>query len=340
MRALIDTIARDFAESAMLDDETRRDAGREARLLAAAVLDLAPGVLARRLDDPWSHADLERVRLAALRRVRGEPLAYSVGTAAFRNLVLRVDSRVLIPRPETEIVVDTALSLVRDCPGGIAVDIGTGSGAIALSLASEGRFARVIATDVSSDALQVARDNATRLSAECAPVEFRIGSDLAPLAGLSARVIVSNPPYIAYAEAEQLPRSVRDWEPATALYAADNGMARYDAMLRGAALHLESTGWIVCEVDSRRAQLTLALATSFGFDSTQLLRDLTGRERVLVARNSAQAVALAHALRGGPTDSAVARQREVPTTPVHNLTHSNASLTTSSGPEAGYHARR
>lgn len=283
MRALLEEITEQLANASALDRETRHDARREARLLASSVLGCSPGDLARRIDATVSADMALAVRTAATRRARGEPLAYAVGCAPFRHLTLMVDSRVLIPRPETEIVVGEALRVTASLPGGIAVDIGTGSGAIALALATEGRFDRVIATDISDDALDVARDNAQRTESST-PVEFRQGADLAPLAGVRARVIVSNPPYIAYDEAAALPASVRDWEPASALFAADGGMARYKALLAGAADLLEPDGFLVLELDANRAADTAALASAFGWREVQRVRDLSGRERVLVAR--------------------------------------------------------
>jgi release factor glutamine methyltransferase len=283
MRALLDEIAQRLASSPHLDHETRADSRRESRLLAAAVLRCAPGDIARRLEEVVSERERDQLLAAVDRRTRGEPLAYAVGTAPFRHLVLRVDGRVLIPRPETEDVVEAALRATSDRAGGIAVDIGTGSGAIALALATEGRFDRVIATDVSVDALEVARLNAEEIRPQV-PVEFRLGSDLSPLEGLRARVIVSNPPYIAYDEASDLPSSVRDWEPATALFAADGGMARYDVLLAESPRFLEPDGVVVLEVDARRAGETAARAERLGWLDIRILRDLSGRERVLVAR--------------------------------------------------------
>jgi release factor glutamine methyltransferase len=283
MRALLDEIAARLAASPWLDDETRRAARREARVLTAAVLERSAGEIARRIEEPVSDRERARVLDAVVRRERGEPLAYAVGTAPFRHLLLQVDARVLIPRPETECVVEEALRATTATPGGIAVDIGTGSGAIALALATEGGFDRVIATDVSADALQVARDNAAAIRPRV-PVEFRQGADLAPLDGVRARVIVSNPPYIAYEEAVALPASVRDWEPSTALFAADGGMARYDVLLAESQRFLEPGGFLVLEVDSRRAGETASRASGLGWVDIRLVRDLAGRERVLVAR--------------------------------------------------------
>ena len=291
MRALLDEIADILERGNGLDEQSRVDTRREARLLVAGVLDCAPGDVSQRDARALPHTQRDRIRSAAIRRARGEPLAYCVGAAAFRHLVLAVDARVLIPRPETEILVDEALRVAAARPGGIAVDIGTGSGAIALALASEGRFDGVIATDVSADALDVARANATRLPPGSAPVEFRAGMDLGPIEGVLARVIVSNPPYISFDEATALPASVRNWEPATALFAANGGMARYDALFAGAARCLEPGGWLVLEVDARRAQFTMTRAVQTGYVGVRIVNDLSGRERVLVAQTPATAVA-------------------------------------------------
>ncbi len=282
-RQLLEQVTTQLAAAQALEADVRADARREARLLVAGLLDWSPGQLAQQFDALVPTDAMARVVSATARRVRGEPLAYAVGTAAFRHLTLQVDARVLIPRPETEIVVGEALAATADRPGGIAVDIGTGSGAIALALATEGRFDRVIATDISADALEVARAN-TEMVGGATPVEFRLGADLAPLQGVRARVLVSNPPYISYGEAAALPASVRDWEPATALYAADDGMARYAALLAGAAELLEADGVLVLEVDANRAAATAALAVSSGWNVERLVQDLSGRDRVLVVR--------------------------------------------------------
>lgn len=312
MRALLAEVEQQLASSHALDAESRNDARRESRLLVASILQCAPGDVARALAadaDAYAYADaatatsnsphtrlhdhvVHRIRAAAARRANGEPLAYAVSSAAFRYLELYVDSRVLIPRPETEIVVDQVLALCAKRPGGVAVDIGTGSGAIALALATEGHFDRVIATDISADALVVAARNAEAVQAPI-PVEFRHGADLAPLVGVLARVIVSNPPYIAYDEATNLPNGVRNWEPATALFAPEGGMARYNVLLAQAAEFLEPDGVLVLEVDARRASDTAVLARRFGWEAVRLVKDLSGRDRVLVARNPARAAFVA-----------------------------------------------
>ncbi|HJU90593.1 MAG TPA: peptide chain release factor N(5)-glutamine methyltransferase [Gemmatimonadaceae bacterium] len=264
-----------------------RDAKAEARDILAAVLDM-PRLW------PSLHADDmvdERVQSEALRAARhraaGAPFAYAVGRAAFRHFTLDVDERVLIPRQETEQLVECVLELAGDW-GGTAVDIGTGSGAIALSLATEARFGRVIATDVSEGALAVARENATRLAGALnTPVEFRQGSLLAPLSGERVRVIVSNPPYISHDEAKELPAGVRDWEPPVALFSGAGGMDATVAIIRGAAAHLEPGGLLALEVDTRRAVIGAELALASGHYADVSVRlDLAGRERILLARRT------------------------------------------------------
>jgi len=190
---------------------------------------------------------------------------------------------VLIPRQETELLVDEVLA--REATG-LAIDIGTGSGAIALALASEGRFDRVIGTDVSSGAVAVARANGERLAPSLnAAVEWREGSLFAPIEGERARVLVSNPPYISFDEALTLPESVRDWEPPFALYSASGGMAITASIIRGAPDVLVPGGLLVMELDSRRASLAAELALASGrYRDVSVRLDLTGRERFLIAR--------------------------------------------------------
>jgi release factor glutamine methyltransferase len=235
------------------------------------------------VDDAVCHA----ARVAVARLHSGAPFAYAVGRAAFRRLTLDVDERVLIPRPETEGLVEEVLRMTAGV-GGCAIDVGTGSGAIALSLASEGSFDRVVATDVSSDALIVARQNASRLTGALrVPVEFRQGSLLAPVQDIRAAVIVSNPPYIAYEEAATLPTSVRDWEPALALMSGADGMSATAAIIRGAADLLQQDGVLALEVDARRASLAAeSLAVDPRYREIAVRLDLAGRERFVVARRS------------------------------------------------------
>jgi release factor glutamine methyltransferase len=273
--------------TAVLTQRGVAEARHEAREIVAALHDVPrswpvanPHVI---VEDAMRH----RARVAAERRARGAPLAYAVGRACFRHLTLDVDERVLIPRPETEQLVDLVLDALHG-PGGIAVDVGTGSGAIALALASEARFDRVIATDISLDALAVARENAQLLRDVLrSPLELVHGSLLTPLVAQQRRVtaIVSNPPYIAFGEAADLPASVRDWEPAVALFSGADGMWATARLVRDASVLLEPGGLLALEVDARRASLVAELvARDRRFSEVRVHLDLFGRERFVLAR--------------------------------------------------------
>lgn len=259
------------------------DPQSEARELIAALFDKPkhwPIVKANK----WVEgADWQRALAAADKRASGAPLAYAVGRASFRNLTLSVDERVLIPRPETELLVDLVL---RRRSTGSVLDVGTGSGAIAIALATEGQYARVVATDISHDALDVARANAAAMGAS---IEFRQASLVLGVGREEFGVIVSNPPYIALGEAAELPGSVRDWEPAIALFSGHDGMAATARLVKEAASSLQVGGLLALEVDSRRASLVAELVASHGrYDHITVELDLTGRERFVLATRRGQ----------------------------------------------------
>ena len=246
------------------------------------------------------------VRSLAHRRASGEPLQYVLGRWPFRTLDLRVDPRVLIPRPETEQVVEVALAeLGRSrglppSPSCICVDLGTGSGAIALSLAVEAGSGcpelEVWATDRSSDALEVARTNLTVLAVTDAVAAARVhladGSWFGALPSeLIGRVdlVVSNPPYVASTEYPDLEPTVRDWEPVGALVAERGaggvgGMAAIEAIISGARRWLSRAGTLVVEIAPHQAYASIDAGRRAGFSHVSTERDLAGRLRMLVAR--------------------------------------------------------
>lgn len=258
-------------------------AADEARDLVAAVVGESRFWPRLHATEPLADDLVERALEAAARRALGMPFAYAAGRAAFRHLTLVVNERVLIPRQETEVLVDLVLGRRRT---GTCADVGTGSGAIALALAAEGEFQRIVATDIAVDAIDVARRNAGQLGRQLrSPVEFRCGDLLAPLAGERYDVLVSNPPYIAYEEAHELPASVRDWEPGHALFSGGSGLDASRRIIRDAPGILSSDGLLALEVDSRRALQVMELVASNGhFDGIEVCQDLTGRDRFVLAK--------------------------------------------------------
>lgn len=212
-------------------------------------------------------AESDRFRAFVARRIEHEPVAYITGLRAFRHIDLHVDRRVLIPRPETEHLVEAALSLPQ---GASVVDVGTGSGAIALALKHERPDLRVVGTDVSSDALEVARENAERLRLE---VEWRLGDLHVPP---DVDAVVSNPPYVA--DRDPLPPDVERFEPPGALLAGIDGLDVYRRLVP----RLTGT-FAALEVGEGQAEAVCALMRFRGYE-TEVVRDLAGVERVVVGR--------------------------------------------------------
>jgi release factor glutamine methyltransferase len=273
--------------TAMLESEGVAEAQREAREIVAAVLDVPKFWAAANAVADASPQVARSVIRAAMKRAGGMPLAYAVGRASFRHLTLEVDERVLIPRVETEVLVERVLE--RCTPGTRTIaDIGTGSGAIALSLAFEAEFERVFATDVSLDAIIVAAANAASFSeALKSPVEFRNGSLLAPLRGEKLDAIVCNPPYISFAEIAELPADVRDWEPSLALLCSQDGLSVTRELVRQAPDTLVRGGFLALEVDTVRAGTVAEMIAVDGrYAEIEVLLDLTGRERFVFARRT------------------------------------------------------
>jgi len=223
------------------------------------------------------------------RRLRGEPLQYVLGRWGFRTLDLMVDRRVLIPRPETEGVVDHALTELDRLPPAqarVVVDLGTGSGAIALAIAAERADVTVWAADRSSDALAVARANLAGLGGRAAPRVRLVEGDWyealpAELTG-TVDVIVANPPYVGSSDA--LPPVVADWEPVEALVPGPTGLEALRVIVAGAGRWLLSPGALVVEIGETQAGVALELAQAAGLVSAVVHPDLGGRPRTLVAR--------------------------------------------------------
>lgn len=218
----------------------------------------------------------------ARRRVAGEPLQYLIGTVGFRRLELAVGPGVFIPRPETELVVERAMARLPQ--RGTVVDVGTGSGAIALAIADERPDATVLATELSDEALAWAAKNRDDLGLS---VDLYRGEwlDALPEAYRNAiDVVVANPPYVAFSEMETLPGDVVDHEPHGALFADAEGFAAIEAIAARAPAWLRPGGWLVMEIGDRHSQRTADLLATTGYRDIEIHKDLPGRERIAEAR--------------------------------------------------------
>src|SRR5215510_3579065 len=232
---------------------------REARRLWADLQGHSRAELLPARDAPVEQPLRARYEAAVARLAAGEPIQYVTGIAGFRRLTLGSDRRALIPRPETEGLVE--LILARVSRGRIA-DIGTGSGCIALSLADEGDFDLVVGVDRSAEALALARENRERLGL---PVEFLEGDLCEPVRGMVWDALVSNPPYLTAGEYEGLDRSVRDWEPEAALSDGPDGLATTRRLIAQAQGIVRPGGLLGLEVDCSRAPAVAGLATEAGW---------------------------------------------------------------------------
>lgn len=241
-----------------VDQATRRVSSDTPRLDAEVLMAFVLGWSRARLFAHWDEdlppADRQRYAELVERRAAGEPVAYIRNLKEFMGLELFVDARVLIPRPETELLASRAIAWLQVHPGATAVDVGTGSGAVAVAIACSG--ARVIATDVSPDALEVARLNAARHGVA---VDFLEGSLLEPLAG-PVDLIVANLPYLSLAEYEGLLGTSIAYEPRQALTDGADGLRWYDALLEQAPAHLAAGGVILLEIGSDQPAGLLELA--------------------------------------------------------------------------------
>jgi len=261
---------------ALLSSANVPEPDAKARLLVAHGLGIEPG-------DVFLHkqADAraaERTELLARRCAGGEPLEYVTGVAYFRYLTLYVTPDVLIPRKETELVAEQAISLIRQNGYKNVLDLCTGSGCIAISLATETE-AKVDACDISPAALDIARRNAARNGAQ---VRFILSDMFGAIKG-AYDVIVSNPPYVSAEEYAALDEGVRLYEPRLALEAGD-GLRFYRIIARNAGRHLRPGGALVLEIGASQAREISALLTAAGFGGISVNKDYCGRERIIAAR--------------------------------------------------------
>jgi release factor glutamine methyltransferase len=257
--------------------KTSDTARLDAELLLAHSLGRERIELYTDFDRPLTDVELDGYRVLVARRAHREPVAYILGEWGFRRLTLAVDRRALIPRPETEIVVERCLARLQDIEAPRVLDVGTGTGAIALALADEHPGAVVTAIDVSADALALARENVARtgLAVELLEHDLRAGLPAGPW-----DLVVSNPPYVEPEELDTLMSDVRDFEPHLALV----GRGATEAVARSASAELAPGGWLVLEVGDGQAPATATLLDELGYADVATTADLTGRDRVVEGR--------------------------------------------------------
>ena len=265
----------------------------EARWIVEEAAGLEGALLTVALSEPVTENQMAAFDRMLGRREAGEPLQYVVGHWSFRTLDLAVDRRALIPRPETEFLVDVALEHVdrialatRDRPI-VVLDLGTGTGAVAFSIAVERVGTSVWATDRSPDALALARANLAGLGRPATRVRLAEGSwfdALDPALAAGIDVIVSNPPYVA--DGDPLPDEVRDWEPASALLSGADGLDDLRVLVASAPAWLAPGGALVVELDPAQAATVAELMTAASLVDVAIRQDLTGRDRVVEGRRT------------------------------------------------------
>lgn len=256
----------------------------EARALAAAVLRLTRAQLVTRGPDPLDADTLAALNGLFARRQAGEPVAYLTGEREFYGLSFRVSPAVLIPRPETELLVDFALETVGATDAARVLDLGTGSGCIAIAIARHRPLALVTAVDRSGDALAVARANAQALAV--ANVEFVQGEWFAAIEDAARyRLIVANPPYVAAGDPHLAQGDLR-FEPATALASGADGLDAIRAIIAAAPAHLDAGGWLALEHGYDQAEACRASLAQAGFKNVFSRHDLAGIERISAGRLS------------------------------------------------------
>lgn len=257
----------------------------DAEMLFRGVAGLTRAEFLTRGEAPVDPAIAARFEDAVARRERHEPIQYILGVAAFWRDEFRVTPAVLIPRPDTEILIEAVAMQLRAVASPRLLDLGTGSGCIALSLLRELPAARAVAVDLSEDALGVARENAERLGLNDR-TEFRRSRWFEAIPESEVfDAVVSNPPYVARADASALPAEVRDFEPALALFAEpDDDLSSYRAIVAGLGRRLRPGGLIAFEVGQGQADGVAALLTAADFQGVEVRNDLASIPRVVLAR--------------------------------------------------------
>jgi release factor glutamine methyltransferase len=269
------TVAETLQSGARLLDGRSDSPRLDAELLLGSVLGLSRSGLIVRHQEPVNEERARAYSNLVDRRVQGAPVAYLTGTREFWSLPLKVTPAVLVPRPETEMLVELALQKCAKDRAAAILDLGTGSGAIALAIASERPLARITAIDISPAALDIAVQNSRDLG--LSRIDWRLGSWFAPVRSERFDLIIANPPYVAAADPalEQLSA-----EPAIALCAGPTGLEALSAIIDDAALHLHARGWLLLEHGDRQGPDVARLLERRGFHCIRTQADFSGKPRV------------------------------------------------------------
>ena len=258
----------------------------DADLLLGHVLDLERVELYARTDMEVDEEPRKEFRRLVKRRADGEPVAYLVGHKSFWQMDLKVDKRALVPRPETEVIVEVALEKLPEPDGELrAADIGTGAGAIALALAHERDDLRIAATDTSEEALELARENAETFDPDD-QISFYQGDlfDALPEEWRPLDLVVANPPYVPDSDREDLMITVRDHEPKEALFGGPVGLAVTERLIPAAAEWLTTDGWLIFEIGYHQGQAVRDMLADAGFVDVDIRQDYEGQDRVAYGR--------------------------------------------------------
>jgi release factor glutamine methyltransferase len=272
-----------YGESQLLLSPHPERARQDAETLLLGILAQNRAWLLAHLDDSLSPREADSYMGLLEQRAAGEPVQYIQGACEFYGFPFRVTRDVLIPRPETELAVERASLLIRAAHQPSILDVGTGSGAIAVALAKNFSGARIVATDISRAALDVAEINAGQ-NGVWDRIRFLQGDLLEPVAGEQFDLVVSNPPYVAERDRETLAAEVRDFEPAQALFAGEDGSAVLRRLIPAAHAAVAEGGWIVVEIGCGQEASVRALLAEAGFEDIQFAADLQGIARVASAR--------------------------------------------------------
>jgi len=261
-----------------------------AELLLGAVLDVKKVELYLNRDRILTSQQVKKFRQFVQERISGKPLQYIIGTTEFFGLEFDVNENVLIPRPETETLVETVIEHLKNTSGPKIIDLGTGSGAIAITLARNVENCFVFASDISSDALKVARENAKRHEVED-QIEFVCGDLFEPLKNKNLEgtidCVVSNPPYVSMEEFDNLPKEVKDYEPIVALKTDEEGTLFHRKIIENSLDLLKQNAILALEVGLRQATKVADLILSQKeFENTEIKKDLGGIERIVIARRA------------------------------------------------------